>query len=426
MTRENIGVIPRSVRRTRPRNLAPLTLGLGRQYWLMTLSELVSQAGDHFRAITVTVFTFQLTNSILATAVQYIFASLPGVLFSGMSGQLADRIRPRSGLIVLSLISGLGTLAYIFANHLALILALNFALAGIRVSTGPIRGAWLRALVRREDITRANGIRGSLGGVFDLLFPIVTGIVIAVYGTKVGFVIDAVSFFLAALGFSLVHHTDRTLQAEPSPVGQRPITTDPSGAVLEAQGAWDFVRRRPDLLLLLVAYSLLVAGGQGVSAVFLPFLERTAGVGAEGFGAIISAYLLGNVLSGMFLARWGDRVSPYSILFLFTLGPVAWYLMSLTQSYWMIFSLTLGFGCVATGAVTFVHSAFQAAAPRYLTGRVFSVVLTWHFGAEVIGAIGGASLASTLGFGIAFRILAGVTIIGILAVTPPLRHRLRP
>src|SRR5579885_2046088 len=217
-----------------------------RPYWFLIASDLISQSGDHFRLITVTVFTFQLSGSILATALQLVFASLPGFLFSHVAGRLADRYPVRTSLVVLSIISAIGTLFYIIAPNALAIFALNFCMATLRVTAGPIRGAWLPQIVKNEQVSAANGIRASAGGIVDLLFPILAGIVVAAFGTKAGFLVDSLSFLLAAIGFLMVSAPRATsISSQPSTGSETPDlgdANDPEARpIIVPTSGWEFV-----------------------------------------------------------------------------------------------------------------------------------------------------------------------------------------
>lgn len=388
---------------------------LGGAYWLLLSSELVSRAGDGFRLVAVTFFTFSLTDSLFATALQFVITSLPGFLFSGLAGRIADRFNPKLGLSAVALLSCFGTTAYALADSAYEIYVLNFLLALVNMAAGPMRAAWLPHVVGRENIARANGLRSSAVGIGDLIFPSFAGLIVGVWGGDTAFVIDAFTFLCASIGFLLVPISGRINERPPSS-GQlsSAATIGVSRKKVSRRPQWDFLVSRPDLFVLLICYTVLTGAGQGLSAVFLPFLQHEMRVGTEGYGLVISAFLFGHVLSGPALSRWGQTLSLRTALVIATVSPICWMAIAAVPPYWGLVLLVVIDGAVTTASVTFVQSRFQIAAPSIILGRVTGLVLTFHFGAEVAGALLGAALSSWLGFSVAFLILATTALISAL------------
>ncbi|MET3544782.1 MFS family permease [Paenibacillus favisporus] len=388
-----------------------------KNFWLLTLAEIVSQAGNHFRTITVVVFTFNLTNLIFITALQFLFNSIPGFVFSNYAGRWAEKVNPRLGMIIVHVVCGILTLLYPVMEATWAIFLLNLMLALAGVFGNAFKGVWLPRVVGTELVTKANGIRTSLGGVIDLVFPIVGGLVILWLGTFAGFVLDSLSFLLAAIGFAFVRPIDRvTSELIDS------TFVDGANAQLVTETAWSFIKSRSDILFLLIVYGAITFSGQGISVVFLPFLESQFHIGSEGYGTVISAFLLGNVLSGFTLAKWGDRVSIGRFMIFVCVVPFAWIGYMLVSNFVIMLALVVVDGCISIGAFAYVQSVIQSKTPDQLIARVFAFFMTLHFGSEVLGTIVGGGIAQLLGFTPMFLILFAVTVVifmlsGLISIT---------
>lgn len=387
-----------------------------RNYWILTVSELTSQAGNLFRLVTVTTFTFMLTNSILATALQYLFTSLPGFIFSGYAGKISDRVRPKVGMVLISILSAGGTLLYLVSRNAWLIYSLNIFMATAGLMGSSMRAVWLPRIVSRSEIAKRNGIRSALGGFIDLLFPTIGGLAIAALGVRVGFFFDSASFLLAAGGFLLTSDgvksqvtVDNTGSVAPETIDDPQRDASPDDSVYIS--GWQFFKSRHNLLIYLLAYVVLGATGQALSAVFLPFLDYQFGVGAAAFGIVISLYLVGNILSGAAIARWHDRITPKGALLLLLITPFDWIGMLYSPDVVVLLFFVLINGCIMTGAISLLMSICQSEAPESIVGRVFATAMTFHFGAEAVGTIGGGLIAMTFGFAANFWIMSTMSFV---------------
>ncbi|MGN7169837.1 MFS transporter [Paenibacillus cellulositrophicus] len=289
------------------------------------------------------------------------------------------------------------------------------ALAG--VFGNAFKGVWLPRVVGTELVTKANGIRTSLGGVIDLVFPIVGGLVILWLGTFAGFVLDSLSFLLAAIGFAFVRPIDRSTSELIDST-----FVDGANAQLVTETAWSFIKSRSDILFLLIVYGAITFSGQGISVVFLPFLESQFHIGSEGYGTVISAFLLGNVLSGFILVKWGDRVSIGRFMIFVCVVPFAWIGYMLVSNFVIMLALVVVDGCISIGAFAYVQSVIQSKTPDQLIARVFAFFMTLHFGSEVLGTIVGGGIAQLLGFTPMFLFLFAVTVVifmlsGLISIT---------
>lgn len=386
-----------------------------KNFWLLTSSELILQAGNHFRIITVTVFTFNVTNSILFTAIQYLLHSLPGFFFSGFAGRLADKINSRIGLTTVSIISGLVTLMYLITEQIYAIFFLNFFLAFIGLLGGFMRNIWLPKIVGREEVIKANGIRASLGGIIDIIFPLLVGLFIASLGTEAGFSLNSISFGLAALGFFII----RELKSDQKEKQEDQYTRKEQNIPSELQFNFkplQFLKSQPDLIFLLVAYSVIVIPTQAISVIFLPFLKKQFGLGGEAFGAVISIFLLGNVISGYILVQWGNKISLGTIFKVILILPLVFFSYLYLINIFAFFFLVLINGVISIGLFTYTQSIFIKYSPEKFTGRVVAIFMTTHFAAEVFGAISGGILAEFFGFSVTFHVLSSVSFVILLVI----------
>jgi predicted MFS family arabinose efflux permease len=232
-------------------------------------------------------------------------------------------------------------------------------------------------------------------------------------------VINSIGYVLSAIGFSLITgaiqdwayvsaaHNSR----EEEGVNLRINTGKQEEEFFQA---WSFVRSHKVLVLALVTYALTVVPSQALAVIFLPFLKATYVDGEKYFGVLVSFFLMGNIISGMILTRWGRKMSM-TVIFpaLFSL-PFIYLGYYYLHAPWVLFGLVLVNGALGIGLFTYVQSLFMKTSdPRY-TGQVVGVFMTWHFGAEMVGTLCGGTLTQWFGFGFTFHAMFAVSLLGLL------------
>ncbi len=92
----------------------------------LTAGDFVQQAGMHLQSVAVAAFTYGMTGSAWAYALQQTLAFVPWMLFPGIAGLIVDRLDRRRVLIVAGLFRGFAYFWYPYCRSLGPILALTF------------------------------------------------------------------------------------------------------------------------------------------------------------------------------------------------------------------------------------------------------------------------------------------------------------
>ena len=233
---------------------------------------------------------------------------LPAILFGPWIGALVDGWNTRATLLISDAARGLLVLLIIPAvgrYGLPGAFALVFLLYFVNAFFLPARSAILPELVPRESLVEANSLATLAGVLATIAGSFLAGALIERSGWKVGFVLDAVTYFLsvAALAF---------IRVEPRP--KRPA----AGGAIAIYGA--LVRdvregaritlASPRVLGSIGTVAILWVAG-GVLHVSLPMvLARRSGGVISGLGAALGCAAAGMVAGTLFLAWRGRPGSP--------------------------------------------------------------------------------------------------------------------
>jgi MFS family permease len=148
---------------------------------------------------------WELTGSPFYTGLAAALLRLPGV-FSVFIGPFVDRWQLRQILLSIQVINAIGVLIVPIAaatGHLSvwLILVLIPALQFVNSFVYPAQNAALPQIVEKSQLTRANSLFSTSIRTIDMVANAVAGALIAVVGAVALFVINSVTFAIAAVLF---------------------------------------------------------------------------------------------------------------------------------------------------------------------------------------------------------------------------------
>jgi MFS family permease len=169
-----------------------------------------------------------------------------------------------------------------------------------------------------------------------------------------------------------------------------------------------YMRDTPDvraLMTMVTVYSIL---GAPVLALMPVVAREMFGLGAGGYGLLLSWLGIGGLSGALGLAAIGSRVSRTRLL---TFASMAWpmllILFSLTRRPWLGYALLLAIGCtmILNGAIA--NGLLQSIVPDAYRGRIMAAYGLVVVGvAQVVGAFSGGIIAHAVGVASAVAVAA--------------------
>jgi MFS family permease len=400
--------------------------------------EFVSSIGDWLYLVALLVVVYQRSDSAALLGLVGAARVLPYVLLSVPAGMVVDRFDRRKILLMTDLARGatmLG-LAFLVAVEapLAAIIALTLLSATFSTFFGPAIAAFLPSLARDEsELGPANSAWASLDNLGFVIGPALAGLLIAVGGLTVAFLLNAVSFAIVAVVlWRLPSAGALTAAAQQAPASE----ASPPRSSIEL---WPKLRELARPLSGLAVINMVggfVFGGLGVLTVVIAVDVLQQGDGATGYlnAAVGVGGLIGAVGSGVLVLRRrlgpplvaGGLVLAMGLVFLGWSGSLLPALLAMAVAS----AGDLVMEVVAT-------TLFQRTVPDEIRGRAYGMMHTVTVSAYAAGSLLmpiAAGLTSTLvvlagaGIAMAAAVVIGVLLIGpaaIAAVTlDPLRARL--
>jgi predicted MFS family arabinose efflux permease len=380
------------------------------------LAQMVALVSGWMHTVAQSWLVLQLTDSPLRLGLIGTLQFAPILLFSIVTGAIADRLPKRRLLVATNLT--LATLALVLAALVASgrvrywHVGVVAVLAGLAQTVdGPARQSLMAELVGKADLVNAVALNSAAFNAARIVGPAVGGLVIARFGVVPAFLVNAVGIVVVAVALAML---------PVPPVAARRGTT-------MAQEIAEGVRYalRTPLIRLILGLLFCVSITVFNFTVYVPLLARhVLGLGAEGFGFLMAALGVGAV-SGALTVGF-RRAGPIPVRAMMVAAAIALgglLSLSAARHVWMAALLLFVTGFSGLVLVASCNTRLQLASPDELRGRMMSLyTLVWG-GVFPIGAFCVGAISEAWGVSTAFFVqgLVGLTSLTILALW--WRHR---
>lgn len=381
----------------------------------------ITDAGDSLYFIGTMWLVWELTGSAFYTGLATALVRIPDLL-SVFVGPLVDRWRLRRLLLSTQLINGIGVLVVPIAavmGHLSvwLVLLLIPMLYFVNGFVYPAQNAALPQIVESDELTRANSLFSTSVRTVDMVANAVAGVLLAVIGAVALFVVNSVTFAIAALLFVgvTVPKTSRNDTADTETEEERDRNDD--GYLAEFREGITYVRGS---VLPAMLFGMMVNNfaATALTAILPIFADSIAGptvygllVGAMGAGSLVGAG--GAFLVDEYPIGWvaiASNVCSGSLLLAAVAAPGVW----LTGAVLFMVAVPTG-----TFNVLF-FSMVQSAVNDAFLGRVTSLMRTVLSEIAPVGGVLGGAIASVVGSAVALYVVGGmIALIGVYYLLHP-------
>jgi MFS family permease len=368
-----------------------ILLARNRSYRLLFSATAISNLGDGISALAFPWLATLITRDPMLIAMVAFATRLPWLLFAIPAGVMADRADRRRLMVqadIFRLLLTAGVIALIMSvphfppdggagAYIGALSVFAFLLGTAEVIRDNAAQTVLPSIVPKADLEHANGQLWSVEQIMgSFVGPPVAGVLIAL-AVPAPFVVDAVTFGLAAWMVWMI-----ALPPRIAPARRRMWT--------EALEGWRWMRGRAVILRLAIMLGLINAlSMMGVTMLIL-FSQEALGLSAVGHGILLTAGAAGGVTGGLIgpavVARLGANRSVWLALGVF---PIPFFILWMTSSPYVAgFALFVEM-CAALLWNLVTVSYRQRLIPDDLLGRVNSLYRFFGWGMMPLGALAG-------------------------------------
>jgi len=395
-----------------------------RNYRLYFIGQGISLIGTWMQRVAVGWLVYRLTDSPLLLGIVGFAGQIPAFLLAPFAGVLADRWDRRRILILTQCLSMIqaGILAALVLTETVMIwevIALSAMLGLINAFDMPVRQAFTVEMIDdRKDLGNAIALNSSMVNAARMLGPSAAGILIAVFGEGLCFLINAVSYLTVILSLVMMR------------VKQRDITPGRDGMLKRLREGFRYAAGFEPIRAILLLLCLISLTGLPY-AVLMPVFARdilqggphTLGflMGSTGVGALAGAVFLASRTTVLGLGRGIPRAV--------TLFGAALLAFSLSRILWLSMALLVlaGFGQMVHLASS--NTLLQTLVDDDKRGRVMSFYAMSFMGMMPIGSLLGGALARWIGAPVTLLLGGIVCILGAVIFRsrlPAMNVQVRP
>jgi MFS family permease len=389
-----------------------------RDFRIFWIALFISNTGSQMQFVALNWQIYTITNSAFALGLIGFFRFLPILIFSLLSGSVADAHNRKliltitqSVLTVLSLILAVMTFSGKITEHIIYIIT---ALSAVAIAFDmPARQAFIPNLVDRAHLPSAMSLNAIMFQMAMIFGPMLSGILIAQSGLGTIYLLNATSFLIVLLSLYFIH-TSGHIVGNPVKISLKTV-----------KEGLHFVKSKTMIwsTMLLDFFSTFFASAVALIPIFA---RDILSVGPTGLGLLYAAPAIGAVLAGVLLAH-KSNLRHQGILLLLS---VAFYALgTILFGFSTIFLLSF-LGLIIVGAgdsiSTIIRNTIrQLETPDYMRGRMTGINMIFFMGGPQLGDFEAGVLASWIGAQ-ASVISGGVStlvVVGIMAVSIPLLRR---
>lgn len=288
-----------------------------KNFIIIVIGQIISLFGNAIQRFSMSLYLLAFTGSTATFANILAISTIPYILFAPIAGRLSDNINRKKIMVYLDLFCAMliGVYAFILlrGNDSALIVGtVMFMLSVCATLYGPAVTASIPQIVEEEKLTSANGIINQVGSVVNFVGPILAGLLYGLLGIKVIVIVNAVSFFAAAIMEMFLDIPD---VANDKVVSEDEIVADKDNEKVLSMGflkksfvdmkeSFVYLKNEKKIVLGIIAsYALCNIFLVPILSIVAPyFINVFLGLSSEIYGIVEAVCVLGMILGGLWIS----------------------------------------------------------------------------------------------------------------------------
>jgi MFS family permease len=382
-----------------------------RNYRLFLVGQIVSTIGTWMQTVALPWLALELTHNGFLVGLALACQFLPVLLLSPFAGEIADRYRKRNVLLLTQsscVVPPFALFLLTSSGHAQywMVIVAAIVTGTINALDVPTRQAFQVEMVGKQDLLNAIALNSSVFNAAAVIGPSIAGVLIAVVGVPICFLINSISY-AAAIGALLLM---RDLPAVVRHHQEEPFS------VRLSQGA-AYARREPVVGFLLIVVATFSLFAMNRTTLLPLFADQVLHVGAHGFGFLLGSMGLGSLIGALTLAFFPQLgMDPRRQLWMAAIWVAALLEVSISRVFVLSLAAMAVAGYCQISFVAAANSRIQTLTPDHLRGRVMALYAEALIGVGPLGATQAGALASLLGAPWALAIGASVAGAVVLAV----------
>ena len=389
-----------------------------RNFSLLWTAGLISLIGNWVLIAALPFYIYEVTGSALATSGWLLAYILPGILFGSVAGVFVDRWDRRKTMIGVNLLQAavIPLLLLVQSPEMIwVVYIVGFIESTLSYFFMPAESALLPTLVGEDQLLSANSLNSLNDNLARIVGPAIGGVLLGIFGLNSVILVDAVSYLLAALLISLLVVPALAKTAVSQEVTQSAKTKFVQ-VWQELVAGLKVIKESRVLTAAFIVIGIALFGDAIMSAVMVVFAQDVMGLGADGFGWVLTARGVGGLLGGLVIAQLGQRFSMTQLVAggLMLSGFLVLIIVNFPTLYVAVPLMILA-GIPLIAWIVSLQTIFQQATADEYRGRVFGAFGTVSALLMAVGALLAGGITDVVGSAILMSVASLIYIFaGIL------------
>lgn len=366
---------------------------------LYLIGRFISLIGTGIQQIALPLYILDLTHSGIMMGMFSMLCLVPNLITSPFAGILGDRKNRRNLMVVTDFGRGiiiciLGLLAMSGTLNIYILFISQILISIMDSIFGGASVALLPELLCEDELMKAMSIRGALDAVSMIIGPALGGIIYGLFGIKVVFYLNGISFFISGICSMGIKYVAKVYDKGKITLGSF-FSENKEVLVLikESKG-----------LMQLFAFAMITNFLMSpLFDIVIPYvMKKGIGFTSQQYGYIITAFmvgiLIGNLVLGLFSSKFKTKTIMNSgfilemiMFFALTIAVFPQIVNKLGGHSWTLF-IILSFICLSIGIFnaavnTPLNTNLQKMVSNEMRSRFFSLLGVFSQGAVPLGAI---------------------------------------
>lgn len=326
-----------------------------------------------------------------------------------ISGIIADRFNRKLISVIVYIFSSILSILFIFTTDKSIGFAfiLIFLLQGTSDVDNTAQMTMLPEIVDKKDLEGANSIFNIIGTVIMLTAPGIGGLLYINYGTNVLFVIDSITFLVAAIIFSRVKYTYH-----------KNDNKEQNKFMLFKFAKEGLLKLKEDRSILVLISVMMVYAVLGrlyeIDKVYVA--DKIIGIGAEGIVFFSYAMAVGSLIAPFFIKFIKHKnINRYNAFLVISIcASISFMIWGNAKLIFLSYFANFLMGFFDSNMNILFNSILQETIDNKYLGRVMSFYKIGIVSSAVIGILLAPLLLRLVGVGISITIVGLISIILIL------------
>ena len=286
---------------------------INRNFALYSLGRLVSLLGSGIQNVAVPLYILRTTGSGMAMGIFAFVELLPQLFLMPIGGVLGDNYNRKRIMVFSDFLSGIiAVLLFLTMREGTIALTVLFGcqilLSSVMAVFDTTTAAMLPELVGEDELLKGNSIIGSIDSMTNIAGPVIGAALFGIFGLKVIFLINGVSFLLSAASETLISYKPEKAVFDKLTVAK---------SMKDIKEGFNFLKKSKGIVSLIMYVAVANFFGIASLAVILPYIF-VEGIGfTDGqFGILQGSIMVGILVGNMILTMIAHKFSKDKIVIL--------------------------------------------------------------------------------------------------------------